>query len=369
MTQYKFKIGDKVRIKSLKRTSVEIGYPKRQEVGEEFVIGYCQLRYTKELPIYSKEDNCDWVLEEDLELVEEEIRVGDEVEIIGNTSPKHYLKIGTIGKVKYKKYTDYGDWEVTGTGEDGVVMNQSLNKNDIRKVTKSNNMNTKQFKNNFGVTSDSEALLEAFAKEAEKLGWKQQNINNESKTHLYFNATVDNTRCLSMLQKGSFWKQSYGGKGYTLPTQWNEAIKAASETIEIKNKFKVGDYVKLVSHKKGSCYNSKIGDVTQIQSKRHQNTIKVNEWAYNVSKGGAWYEDDIRLLTEEELEEYLSVKISGYTAEVENGKIAFGCQAFTKEQLETYLNLLNRKEFNAEITINKEPITKETLQKLLNKLK
>jgi len=75
----------------------------------------------------------------------------------------------------------------------------------------------------------------------------------------------------------------------------------------------------------------------------------------------------LRRATKEEIEAAQSVKISGYTAEAVDGEIAFGCQRLTKQDLHTVEKLLNN-EINASITIHNTKITKEIIQKLLNKL-
>lgn len=80
---------------------------------------------------------------------------------------------------------------------------------------------------------------------------------------------------------------------------------------------------------------------------------------------------DKALATISEKEEEKPVEISGYTAEVKNNTVAFGCQQFTIEQLETYQDLLERKQFgvNAKITINDTDITSDMIGKLLKMIK
>lgn len=58
------------------------------------------------------------------------------------------------------------------------------------------------------------------------------------------------------------------------------------------------------------------------------------------------------------------ITIRGYKVKVENSKVAFGCQNFTKSEIQAYMKLLN-KEIDAKIQIGDTVITKELLEKLL----
>lgn len=107
---------------------------------------------------------------------------------------------------------------------------------------------TKKFKNHFEVNGSEKSLL-AFAEYAESIGWEQQpNMPEMYYGALYFNATRDNSRWPSTLQKGCFWNSRPAGGNedsytvYHLPLQWREAMKAAEEVVEEpKPEFKVGE--------------------------------------------------------------------------------------------------------------------------------
>ena len=74
-----------------------------------------------------------------------------------------------------------------------------------------------------------------------------------------------------------------------------------------------------------------------------------------------------RKATQEEIKKAIVIEIGGKEAFVIKGNIAFGCQSFTKAELEAYLRLFNEN-INAKLTIHNVEITKELIQKLINKL-
>lgn len=99
-------------------------------------------------------------------------------------------------------------------------------------------MQTKKFKNNFGITSTNTHLLKAFAEEAKQAGWKYDEYSSpEGKTTMFFNANLTN----GSLKPQSFWYansvDSY--KTFNLPSQWNEAIEYMKEQEEVQ--YKLGD--------------------------------------------------------------------------------------------------------------------------------
>ena len=90
----------------------------------------------------------------------------------------------------------------------------------------------KKFKNNFGVKG-SLPLLKALKEEVEKLGWKYDNDFNsghsKSNPDLYFNAR--RPKDAMKINHFSFSNAS-NCTIYTLPQQWDECLKAASELEE-----------------------------------------------------------------------------------------------------------------------------------------
>lgn len=99
----------------------------------------------------------------------------------------------------------------------------------------------KNFKNTFGVRSNSTPLLKAFMEAATQLGWTYQGDRELEECHpgLWFNSGPG-----SDIQDDHFWicdsmSHNPSQTVYTLPAQWDEALAAASE----KNIPKEGDWV------------------------------------------------------------------------------------------------------------------------------
>lgn len=76
--------------------------------------------------------------------------------------------------------------------------------------------------------------------------------------------------------------------------------------------------------------------------------------------------DKVRRATKEEEKTYkLRIIIHDYLAELENGKIKFGCQSFSKETLLELKDLFERSAFKFTCSIGKEPLSLEIINKLL----
>ena len=105
----------------------------------------------------------------------------------------------------------------------------------------------KNFKNSFGVTSDSIHLLKAFIQEAEAIGWQHQETDYstlDQTLKLYFGGNDEKYD----LKPNHFWTcNSYEipTTRYDLPSQWNQALEAARE--EAKPTVQIGDYVKITN--------------------------------------------------------------------------------------------------------------------------
>lgn len=70
-----------------------------------------------------------------------------------------------------------------------------------------------------------------------------------------------------------------------------------------------------------------------------------------------------RKATQEEIKNYVNIQIGSYTAEKEGDKVGFGCQKFTKQELQTIQRLFN-KEINAKLEIQGVSITSEIIDSL-----
>lgn len=107
----------------------------------------------------------------------------------------------------------------------------------------------KKFKNEFGVVSDSEALLKAFKEEVEKLGWTYDptftlwnDINLTKYKCLYF----ANNRCSDELKQNHFSISSPYKNTQYLPQDWNRALELAAELEE-----EIPEYVEAVRNLTG----------------------------------------------------------------------------------------------------------------------
>jgi hypothetical protein len=124
---------------------------------------------------------------------------------------------------------------------------------------------------------------------------------------------------------------------------------------------KVGDTVILFKHKEGSYYTSKIGSIDTIKE-----FLNENIGVYLVNAVGFWYTEDCRLATSEEIEKFKEVKIDGYILEMNNGLAEFGCQSFTKSELQAYRRLV-REPIDGRLVIGGTIINTELLDKILDR--
>lgn len=149
----------------------------------------------------------------------------------------------------------------------------------------------------------------------------------------------------------------WGGNGYQLGVDFR---KATEEEIKKAQEIKVGDMVialQQVSYlNKGGI--AKIysigGDLVRFSHKQDNKDFVSSKHIYEC----------FRKATPQEVKNYEEIKVSGYQAEVMNGKIAFGCQHLSKQTLQE----LNGVACYVDITIGDTKITQDLLTKLLNKL-
>jgi len=122
----------------------------------------------------------------------------------------------------------------------------------------------KKFKNTFGVVG-TKALIKAFAVEAELLGWKFDSVNRTkedigvSPKNLWFCASDNKTLSL---KPGHYWCDEATNAQYTLPQDWELALKAASEVVEDKPKVVVPEYAKC--NKTGGYYDVTEGKIYKV---------------------------------------------------------------------------------------------------------
>ena len=107
----------------------------------------------------------------------------------------------------------------------------------------------KNFKNSFGVQSDSVALLQAFIKEAEAAGWINQGSTAtlEVDKKLYFRGVDGKETGARDLNMGHFWNcNMLSGSTYHLPVDWDDAIEAMKEVPKVPA-FNKGDLLNITS--------------------------------------------------------------------------------------------------------------------------
>lgn len=146
----------------------------------------------------------------------------------------------------------------------------------------------------------------------------------------------------------------------------NQVRKATEEEIKKATEIKVGDIVVCISNTadspQGAGYESGLV-FTVIEIKSTSTGLCYFGGKYNNGVYSSW----IRKATPQEIEAFkdkLTLIVSGYQAEVMNGKIAFGCQHLSKQTLLELHGVAS----NVEIQIGDTKITRDLLTKLINKL-
>lgn len=159
----------------------------------------------------------------------------------------------------------------------------------------------------------------------------------------------------------------WGGNGYQLGVDFR---KATEEEIKKAQEIKDGDFIVVDEELcKKSIYKHAFSFGEGLKSV-YKAKIKKNYWNAGITCD--WVElrayilpvDCVRKATPEEIKNHEEIKVSGYQAEVMNGKIAFGCQHLSKQTLQELHGVAS----NVDITIGDTKITKGLLTKLLNKL-
>lgn len=394
-----------------------IGVQKDEDKTEEDGVVY---------QIYNQENN-----PFNVEIIEDKnipkYKIGDKVRVLGHTSVtwmnSHDFIKGTKVTIDSDIF-DRGDNKITYMCKDSSCRRYSVRHIDlelIENITNKTNMKQvkKQFKNSFGIKSDSEIIIKAFIEAVKEIGWEHQ-ISKSDINQLYFNGDEDlSYDKIDCLQQGCFWYCDQLGDSiiYNLPTQWDEAIKAASETES--NKWKVGDWIGSSEHfgyittvDKGftnfySFTYEKLDTVStnalgftklteeqvieriiekakekgfdigkKVKSSFSSITYTITSWniiktdadSFAFKNGGCLFDLSTNKWSELLQED---IEISGYEAEVKGNRIKFGCKQFTQTELQSFLTLLEMsdEEMEATITINGMTITEELLIKLISKLK
>ena len=141
---------------------------------------------------------------------------------------------------------------------------------------------------------------------------------------------------------------------FPLGNEWDEYWELVKEP-----ELKEGDVVILVKHRTGSSYTSKIGSIRTIKE-----FCQTRESFELKESMGIWFTEDVRLATKEEIQKAQEIKINGYILEMNNGLAEFGCQSFTKSELQAYKKLL-LDPINARVIIGSTIINTELLDKII----
>lgn len=166
-------------------------------------------------------------------------------------------------------------------------------------------------------------------------------ISSEEKDGLFFWESLEESKLIKNLQSTG------------LLAQWFDAVYEEDE-------IKIGDLVITTTAIDNSYSKPNIGEIFKV-TKVKDNDVYFEPWnSVNINR--------VRKATPNEVEKYLEVEIDDYEAEVINGKIAFGCQEFDKDELLNLQKFLNRNEINPEIIVRGMHITSEMIEKLLMKL-
>ena len=140
---------------------------------------------------------------------------------------------------------------------------------------------------------------------------------------------------------------------------WFEAVYKEESLL------KVGDWIYFLE----SSDDKPIGAVRKISGVQPDSYnglqwVNYRDGGFRVGGNGYFENEHYRRATQKEIDEVTKVEIGGYTATIENGKIAFGCQCFSKEELLTIKRLFTL-EINATISIHGVSITREIIDRLL----
>lgn len=216
----------------------------------------------------------------------------------------------------------------------------------------------KNFKNNFGITSDSVHLLEAFVKEAQLAGWEMQNLDGlEEKKKLYFNGNTKNVG----LRIGHFWVcDKISGLQYDLPTQWDAAIKAMKAVIRTPkpkvvkpehtavtpDNVKPGLIVVITGNSNSSENN--IGDIGITFGEHSPSFNTISVYAGNASSSVWTKLSEMRLATPEEVVKcnYKLTSFGRSSIVIDRNKsiiVIDGTYIVTKKELDGLINHFNKR--------------------------
>jgi hypothetical protein len=161
----------------------------------------------------------------------------------------------------------------------------------------------KQFKNTFGILCENPHLIAAFVQMAKDLGWGDQTDGRTFTPGIHVGMWFcDDSNTNQALKANHFWfcnsinTRSKKDTIYTLPAQWDDAVKAVSELMPAKE-IKEGDWVVVLPT--DSFYSNAEQGIAQEVNR----VIKEDDLPYKLkfSNGATNSYKEVRLATEEEI--------------------------------------------------------------------
>jgi hypothetical protein len=221
----------------------------------------------------------------------------------------------------------------------------------------------KKFKNNFGVKG-SLPLLMALKEEVEKLGWKYDNDFNPwgGDTDLYFNANrADDDMKTQHFSSSSVYRCTI----YTLPQQWDECLKAASELEEVEP-WTIGTYVVFLEE-----YGGNPKDTISNIVRTGKSTIETEATMFQTGETCCLFKDKeckwFPTLQEakafsKELLKVEPMEIAGYNVKFKEDKVSIGCyKDINLKDLKTIRKAIKvASKFGKDLTVTEDSIIDNT---------
>lgn len=251
------------------------------------------------------------------------------------------------------------------------IQTEPVKKEVVKKIVKN-----ESFKNSFRVRGKL-SLLKAFAEEAVKAGWKQQEATTLNEI-LYFNGRTKG----QTLREGHFWgANSCTTAQYSLPLEWDQAIEAMTEKAP-----NIPEYIECISFG-GNITDEESGFVKGRIYKTNLETSTIDCYHVNQDSDGepnGWNSINFKPSTEKKFlgQPPLFTPIVSLGAfavgveKIEGGKygaqnvISIGCkesgQFYSKASLETIKEIMCEKEV---VHSQGVKFTKEIIDNLIKQIK
>lgn len=179
------------------------------------------------------------------------------------------------------------------------------------------------------------------------------------------------------VKKGDIYHKHSGNNSMYISKSGGARYSIAKEIVETwepyyENDFIVGQYVFIEDGKSGAMgANGLYGIVTEKEATDGIKDSLNSGIIVDTGDGKLWQLDkeaNVRKITKQEFEEN-NLKIGDHTVKFLNNRVNIGCQSFTKSQVEVVNYLLCRMDVKYELTADGIAISKETVSRILNKMK